>query len=222
MVIQSEPFLPRKELIVVPQQVVLGFMTSLHLRLNHPTENQLVQVFQRGFYALKTQHFAKITLQNCDLCQSLKVLPKELHQQSTVDIPVTPCKSFAADVIRRYRQKIFVLRDTFTSFTCAELIPSEDANVLRSMLCKFISSLRPSPQTTVYTRADNASGFRALAGDTTLSKGVTKIYGKTPREMGIFWSLKISLPPQFKSLENLLAPPFSMVTKSSCPPSSSY
>ena len=169
VVIQSEPFLPRRELIVVPQQVVLGFMTSLHLRLNHPTENQLIQVFQRGFYALKTQHFAKITLQNCDLCQSLKVLPKELHQQSTVDIPITPCRSFAADVIRRYRQKIYVLRDTFTSFTCAELIPSEDANVLRDLLCKSISSLRPSPQIAVYTRVDNASGFRALENDVTLT-----------------------------------------------------
>ena len=41
IVIQSEPFIPRKELIIVPQQVVLGLMTSLHLRLNHPTENQL-------------------------------------------------------------------------------------------------------------------------------------------------------------------------------------
>ena len=67
VVIRSEPFLPRRELIVVPQLVVLGFMTSLHLKLNHPTENQLLQVFRRGFFALKEQHFAKVTLQNCEL-----------------------------------------------------------------------------------------------------------------------------------------------------------
>ena len=140
-------------------------MTSLHLRLNHPTENQLLQVFQRGFFALRVQHFAKVTLQNCDLCQSLKVLPKELHQQSTVDIPVTPCRSFAADVIRRYRQKIFIIRDTFSSFTCAELIPSEDAIVLRESLCRSISLLRPSPQISVVTRVDNAPGFLALKDD---------------------------------------------------------
>ena len=169
VVIQTEPFLPRRELIVVPQQVVLGFMTSLHLRLNHPTENQLLQVFQRGFFALRVQHFAKVTLQNCDLCQSLKVLPKELHQQSTVDIPITPCRSFAADVIRRYRQKIFIIRDTFSSFTCAELIPSEDAIVLRESLCRSISLLRPSPQISVVTRVDNAPGFLALKDDMVLT-----------------------------------------------------
>ena len=63
------------------------------------------------------------------------------------------------------------------------------------------------------------------------NKGVTKIYGKTPREMGIFWSLKnlfappiqifgksfgppifdgykIVLPPLFFILKKVLAPPF--------------
>ena len=104
------------------------------------------------------------------MCQSLKTLPKELHSQTTVDIPVTPCRSFAADVVRRYRQKIYVIRDTFSSYTCAELIPSEDANTLRESLCKSISFLRPSPQVSVWTRVDNASGFRALKGDLTLTK----------------------------------------------------
>ena len=168
IVIQSEPFLPRKELIIVPQQVVLGLMTSLHLRLNHPTENQLAQIFQRSFFALKMQHFAKITLENCDVCQSLRALPKELHSQESTDIPLTPCRSFASDIVRRYRQKIYVIRDTFSSFTCAELIPSEDAIVLREQLCKSISSLRPSPQTLVEVRVDNASGFVALREDHTL------------------------------------------------------
>ena len=168
VVAQSEPFLPRRELIIVPQQVVLGLLTSLHLRLNHPTENQLINVFQRSFYALKTQHFAKITLQNCDLCQSLKTLPKELHSQQSTIIAVSPCRSFASDIIRRYRQKIYVIRDTFSSFTWAELIPAEDAIVLREILCKSISPLRPSPQTSVEVRVDNASGFQALKDDLTL------------------------------------------------------
>ena len=169
VVVQTEPFLPRRELIVVPQHIVLGFMTSLHLRLSHPTENQLMQVFQRSFFALKAQHFAKITLENCDLCQSLKTIPKELHTQTTVDIPVTPCRSFASDIIRRYRQKIYVMRDTFSSYTIAELIPSEDAIILRELLSRSISLLRPSPQTSVVVRVDNASGFRALKDDLTLS-----------------------------------------------------
>ena len=166
VVLQSEPFLPRRELIVVPQQVILGFMTSLHLRLSHPTEHQLLLVFHRNFFALKAQHFAKVTLLNCDLCQSLKVVPKELHIQSSSDVPLTPCRSFAADIVRRFLQKIYVLRDTFSSYVFAELITSEDAPALREILCKSISFLRSSPQVNVIVRCDdNASGFVALKGD---------------------------------------------------------
>ena len=169
VVIRSEAFLPRAELIVIPQDVVLGLLTAIHLRLSHPPENQLLQVFQRSFFALRAQQFAKVAITNCDLCQSLLVLPKELHTQSTIDLPIHPCVSFAADVIRRFRQKLFILRDTFSSFTCAELIPSEDAPVLRESLCRTIASLRSSPQMESLVRVDNAPGFVALEGDLTLS-----------------------------------------------------
>ncbi len=168
VVIRSEPFLPRAELIVIPQDVVLGLLTALHLRLNHPTEHQLGQVFRRSFFALKLQHFAKVAIENCDMCQSLKTLPKELHSQSSIDLPVTPCLSYAADIVRRFRQKIFVLRETFSSFTFAELVQSEDAPTLRQSLCKSVSLLRSSPQVKAVVRVDNASGFVALKEDITL------------------------------------------------------
>ncbi len=69
VVVRTEPFLPRRELIIVPQQVVLGFMTSLHLKLNHPTKHQLLQVFNRDFFALKSDHFAGRTLETV-ICAS--------------------------------------------------------------------------------------------------------------------------------------------------------
>ena len=179
VVIRSEPFLPRKELIIVPQEVVLGFMTSLHLKLNHPTKHQLLQVFNRDFFSLRSDHFCNRTLENCDLCQSLKNIPKELHIQSSVDLPTTPCRSFAADIINRFRQKIYVLVDTFSSLTFADLIPSDDAETLRSILCQSISIFRPSPQTEVLVRTDNASGFKALVNDITLSQlNITVDYGR--------------------------------------------
>ncbi len=168
VVIRSEPFLPRAELIVTPQDVVLGLLTALHLKLNHPTEHQLVKVFMRSFFALKLQQFAKVAISNCDVCQSLISLPKELHMQSSTDLPVTPCLSYAVDIIRRFRQKIFAVRETFSSFTYAELVPSEDSSVLRDSLCKSVSLLRPSPQSKVIARVDNAPGFVALKDDFTL------------------------------------------------------
>ena len=70
VVIQSQPFLPVKELIVIPQHIVHGLMTSLHLRLNHPSESQLLQVFKRNFFAIKAQSYANLTVQKCETCQS--------------------------------------------------------------------------------------------------------------------------------------------------------
>ena len=113
----SAPFRPVEDLIVVPQHVVLGLFMSLHLALQHPTCSQLLQVFKRKYYCLRAQTLATQTTDNCSLCQSLKSVPKELHSQTTVDLPETPCRSFSADIVRRYRQKIHVVRDTFSSFT---------------------------------------------------------------------------------------------------------
>ena len=100
----------------------------------------------------------------------MKSVPKELHSQTTVDLPETPCRSFSADIVRRYRQKIHVVRDTFSSFTCAELVQDETHTTLRASLITLLSSLRPSPQTKVIIRVDNASGFRALREDLILTK----------------------------------------------------
>ena len=99
----SAPFRPVEDLIVVPQHVVLGLFMSLHLALQHPTCSQLLQVFKRKYYCLRAQTLATQTTDNCSLCQSLKSVPKELHSQTTVDLPETPCRSFSADTVSRYR-----------------------------------------------------------------------------------------------------------------------
>ena len=65
-------------------------------------------------------------------------------------------------ILKKYEQY-------FSSNTVAELISSEDAPSLQEVLSRSMSGLRPSPQTTVCVRVDNASGFRALKDDLTLS-----------------------------------------------------
>ena len=170
VVVHSEPFFPPTELIVVPEHLIHGLLTSLHLTLNHATTLQLLKVFKRQFFALKSQHYAKECVDNCHTCRSLKTLPKELHQQSTTDLPVSPCRTFSADVVRRFRQKIFVLRETFSSFTVTSLHPNEEHGTLRTALTQSVSQLRPNPQTTVEVRVDNAPGFNALKNDVQLKK----------------------------------------------------
>ena len=161
----SEPYLPRRDLIVVPQHLLHGLLTSIHLKLNHPTASQLLKVFGRCYYTQNLQQAANTVINNCHTCQSLKSLPKQLHKQSSTDFPESPCRSFAADIVRRFRQKIFVLRDTFSSFTTASLQPSEDHVTLKSAIITTVSSLRPTPQTEVTIRVDNAPGFFALRED---------------------------------------------------------
>lgn len=167
---RDAPFRPEEDLIVIPQHVVLGLMMSLHLRFQHPTTSQLLQIFKRSYFCLRAQALATNTTANCSLCQSLKTVPKELHSQSTVDYPETPCRSFAADIIRRFRQKIYALRDTFSSFTLAFLVHDETHATLRASLITSISTIRSSPQTCVVVRADNAPGFIALKDDPVLTK----------------------------------------------------
>ena len=170
IVMHSTPFLPPLELIVVPEHLIHGLLTSLHLKLSHPTALQLSKVFKRRFFALKSEHYAKLVVEHCELCRSLASLPKEYHPQSSVDLPTSPCKTFAADVVRRFRQKIFVLRETFSSFTITSLISGEDHCVLRSALIQTISQIRPNPQTQAIVRVDNAPGFVALHKDVQLEK----------------------------------------------------
>ena len=170
VVMHSEPFHPPKELIVVPEQLIHGLLTSLHLTLNHATVLQLMKVFKRQFFALRAQHYAEVVLDNCHTCRSLKVMPKEYHLQSTVNIPVTPGRIFSSDIVRRFRQKIFVLRDNFSSFTSATLQPNEDHDTLRTALIQSTSLLRPNPHSRIEVRVDNAPGFKALKNDLLLTK----------------------------------------------------
>ena len=144
------------------------FQTVMSVTWNRPTALQLTKVFNRQFFALKSQTYAKTVVDNCHVCRSLKAMPKELHSQSSVDCPYTPCKSFAADVIRRFHQKIYVLRETFSSFTVATLQNNEDHSTLRSALISSVSHIRSSPHTSVLIRVDNAPGFVALKNDVQL------------------------------------------------------
>ena len=90
--------------------------------------------------------------------------------------PLCPGQGFSCDVLRRTKQKIFVTRDIFSSFTTASIIPDETANNLRSALITTTSFLR-MPTTTV--RVDGATSFQALKDDTILQKrGIALDFGR--------------------------------------------
>jgi hypothetical protein len=100
----------------------------------------------------------------------LETVPTELIVQSSSAPATTPLLIYAADVLRRCKQVIFVLRDTFSSFTVAQIYDNENHDTLRSALIITISSIRPNPQTSVEVRVDNAPGFKPLKNDFELSE----------------------------------------------------
>ncbi|CAH3128288.1 unnamed protein product, partial [Porites lobata] len=79
----------------------------------------------------------------CHTCASLKSFPSSLVKQSSDDPPEVVGVSFAADVIKRYRQLILVLRECTTSFTASCLVHDEKHDTLRDGLTQLIFGLHP-------------------------------------------------------------------------------
>ena len=87
--------------------------------------------------------------------------------------------SFAADISRRHRQLILVLRGTITSYTLTTLIQREKHEDFRNALIVLCSHLRSLHDGGATIRFDPAPGFCALASDPILlSHGITLEIGR--------------------------------------------
>ena len=165
---QSVPFTPVRNLIIVPQQVLSGLITALHLRLQHPSKSQLVQVFNRHFYALDSDAEIKFVTAGCAQCSSLATFPKEIVEFSTSQPTSKPGSAFACDVLVRARQKILVIRDTFTSFTVVKIIQNEQKESLRSAIIETTAELKAVAGATI--RVDGSTALQSLVGDPILAR----------------------------------------------------
>ena len=164
---KQDPGHPRRSLIVVPADILPGIVTAMHLSLKHATKHQLKLVFSRHFFAIKSADVIASVVDRCELCNSLKSVPAEVFEQSLSTARSAPGCVFFADVLRRCRQKICVVRDVHSSFTTASIIPDETGPTLKSALLINTAILR-SPQCQI--RIDTASGFQSLRHDTSLQE----------------------------------------------------
>ena len=85
----------------MPQSLVQGLLTAIHISFQHPSAHQLKQVMKRYFYAINLEKHAESVTESCDICNSLKFVPEGLCEQSSSP-PPPPSKvgfSFAFDVI---------------------------------------------------------------------------------------------------------------------------
>ena len=159
---KAEPLSPLKDHIVVPQQVLHGVLSALHITLGHPTAYQLARVFSKEFFALSLSDAVSEVTSQCHLCESIKKVPKALIEQSSSEPPHCVGVSLAADVMKRSRHNILVLRETTSSYTLAELIPDEKTETVANALLRMCCILRPSAAKELLIRVDPAPSCRSL------------------------------------------------------------
>ncbi len=174
----DKPFLPTRQLVVIPRAVLDGLLTALHIRFSHPTLFQLKKVFTRYFFALDIDRALHDVTEACHHCASLRKIPTHLHPQSSEPPPDAIGSSFAADVMRRYKQYVMVLRETVSSYTLTMLVDNEKRDTLRDALLILCSEVRSLGSEGSHIRVDPAPGLVSLTKDPVLKRnGISLVIG---------------------------------------------
>ena len=167
---EEQPFSRVRERIIVPRSVLHGLLMALHFKFLHPSRHQTKLLFNRFFYALDVEKAIEKITSTCHHCTSLASIPKHFQTQSTSAPPLSVGTNFAADVMRRYRQHIFVIRETVSSYSLTSLIEDEKQDTLRNVIITLCSQLRYHVGSDIHIRVDAAPAFQALEKDATLKK----------------------------------------------------
>ena len=104
----------------------------------------------------------------CHHCASPLNYPHTAVEQSTTAPPDAVGMSFAADVIKRNRQLILVVREYVTSSKTTTLLEDERHQSLRGALVKLCIESRPLDVPQAVIRTDPVPWFKALPNDVLL------------------------------------------------------
>jgi len=167
---RNEPIVLAHEFIIIPRQVLDGLLTALHIQLSHPTSHQIMNVLKRYLYALDMDKAVDRVTSGCHSCAALRQTPTVQQEQTTSAPHEAVGQAFAADVIKRNRQLILVLRETVTSLTIAALVYNEHHETLRDALIQLCLPLRPMDGPPAMIRTDPAPGFKASVDDPLLHR----------------------------------------------------
>ena len=99
---------------------------------------------------------------SCHHCSSIKDIPKSLINQSTSEPPSAVGNNYSADIIKHCKKKIFVLRETTTSFTLAEHINDETAEEVTAAIIKLSNILKPSKLRPIKIKLDPAPVHKSM------------------------------------------------------------
>ena len=95
-------------------------------------------------------------------CCHCAAIPRSLITHTTETPRDSVASLFAADIMNRHGQKIFVMRETVTSYTTAELVKDETADCVNDAILKACSKLRPSQASQAVIRVDPAPAHQSL------------------------------------------------------------
>ena len=123
---RNEPLIPSTELIIVPRSVLDDPITALHIKLDHPSKDQLELLMKRFFYALYLTKAINHSYNTCHICMSLLKFPESLVKQSSDDPPETVGFSFVADILKFDRQLILLQRETVISYKSACIVSAKN------------------------------------------------------------------------------------------------
>ena len=165
LVVKSKPDLlsgniPRDR-IVVPKPLVPALLYHLHNHNDsHPVRSQQKSSFQRQFYAIHLEKHLDLLYKNCYKCSVIQKLPQNIIKNETKTIVNGPQTHFHVDVVKRAKQNILIMKDHFSSFQDATIIPSEKAEDLKEGIIHLSSALRRPSE--IFVSVDNAPGFKSL------------------------------------------------------------
>lgn len=86
---RNEPFVPAKELIIIPRSVLHGLLTSIHLQLSPSSANQMNIVMNQFFFALDIDKAIDSITAACSQSSALKNVQHFATEQTTSDPPET-------------------------------------------------------------------------------------------------------------------------------------
>ena len=122
-------------------------------------------VTKRYLFALDMDKAIERVVRSCTSCAALSQTPQARIEQSSCEPPDAVVISFAADVLKRSRQLIVVLRESVTSYTSTMVIEDERHHTLRDALVRLCIQLRPLDGPPAVIRTDPAPGFKSLVND---------------------------------------------------------
>ena len=150
-----------RDKIVIPKPLVSALLYHSHNNIDeHPPRSQQKARFQRQFFAINLEKHLDQLYKNCYKCSILEKLPKEAIISETKTQADRPQVHFHADVIKRAHQNIFIIRDHFSAFQDAMILPSEKANDLKDGIISLTTPIRRPGE--IFIAVDNAPGFKSL------------------------------------------------------------